>query len=249
MALVQIDNIYLNQIKKAVGWPRIDNLLLDDDEIKDVIVFRCLQDYFTKFPIIKEQSTNISGEMIIDFPDEYTFGVVDCRVVDVGMLGGVGGSFWDMVASQAISNTYMTKGRTGAYGKNRYNPAGLLHQVDHQRQMIKSKQNAYTTIKSRVDYPNRKLYVYANSPGKLNIQWGKYSNDFNDVIFERKNDIIDLCTADLMLHLANSAALLTDSALEVNINVDYLKEMATSLKEAVMERWSQIPDVILLHAV
>jgi len=249
MSLVKIDNTYLNQIKKAVGYPDIDKLLLDDDQIRDLIVYRILQDYYTKFPITFEQSASISGEKVLDFPDEFVFGVLDCRVVDVGMLGGVGGTFWDMVASQAISNTYMTNGRSGAYGKNRYNPNGLLHQVDHQRQMLKSRQNQYTTIKSRVDYPNRKLYVYTSSPGKLNVTWAKYSNNFEDVIFERKNDVIDLAQADLMIHLANSAAMLVDSNLEATINVDYLKEMATALKEKVFEKWDAIPDIILLHAV
>jgi len=249
MSLVSIDTIFLNQIKKTIGWPDIDKLLLDDDQIKDLIVYEQLQNYFTKFPITMEHSENIMGEKILDFPDEFVFGVLDCRVVDVGLLGGVGGTFWDMAASQAISNTYMTNGRSGAYGKQRYNPSGLLHQVDHQRQMLKSRQNQYTTIKSRVDYPNRKLYVYTSSPGKLNITWAKYSNDFNDVIFERKNDVIYLCQASLMMHLANSAAMLNDASLEVTINFEYLKDQADKIKEEVFERWSQIPDVILVHAV
>lgn len=249
MALVTIENTWLSLIKKSIGYPDIDNLLLGDDEIKDLCIFPMLQKYFTKFPIQVEYSQSINGEQEIDFPDDFTFGVVDARVVDVGLVGGVGGSFWDVLAYNNMSSNYISSKTAGAYGVRGYNPSGLMHQRDTQRQLYKSKQNQYTTLKTRVDQVNKKLIAYSSITGTLNIVWAKYSNDFSSVDFEKREDVIKLCQSELMMHLANSSALLSDSSLDVTINTDYLESQATKLKEQVEEKWENYVDIILLHGV
>lgn len=249
MSVVTIDTVWLNQIKKVVASPMIDELLLTDEQIKDLIIFPVLQRYFTKFPIKQEYQASINGEQIIPFPDEYVFGVLDCRVVDIGLLPGSGTSFWDLVMFQATTPVGLSSKGTGAYGVKGYNPSGLLYQRDIERQKYKSQQNNYATVKSRVDFENRQLIVYSSITGALNITWAKYSNNFNDVRFERRDDVIKLCQAELLDHLADTASILSDSGLEITINIDQLKSRATELKDKVEERWSQINDIIWLHSV
>jgi len=249
MAVITITTQELNQVKRVLAFPGVENLLLSDDQIMDYAVFPSMRKYFVKFPIVIEQSQSIIGETIIAFPDDNTFGVVDVRTVDVGLIGGVGGSFWDVVSYQSYNNSYISSKTTGAYGKKGYNPSGLIYQRDVQRQTMKSQQNQYATIKSRVDYPNKRLIAYSSITGTLNISWAKFSDDFDDVKYEYKEDVIKLSQAELMLHLANSAAILVDTGLEVTINTDYLKSSAAEIFTDVAERWAQIPDMILLHQV
>lgn len=238
---------YFNLIKAVIGYPDVDSLLLTDEQIKSFALFPSMQKYFNKFPIRVEQTQSINGETTIAFPDDYTFGVLDARTVDVGLIGGVGGSFWDVVAFQSYNNNYTTSKTTGAYGKKGYNPSGLIYQRDVERQTLKSRQNMYATLKTRVDYTNKQLIAYSSITGTLNITWAKYSNDFNDIQYEYKMDVIKLAQAEVMLHLANSAAMLVDSSLEVSINVDHLKQSATDIFSEIKEKWDAIPDIILLH--
>jgi hypothetical protein len=122
-----------------------------------------------------------------------------------------------------------------------------MQQRDMERYRFKSQQNIYTTIKSRVDTENRRLIVYSSITGALNITWAKYSNDFATVKFERRDDVIKLCQAELLDHLSDSASILSDSGLEININIESLKARATDLKDKIEEKWSQIPDISFIH--
>jgi len=244
---VIISDLNLDLIKRVIAYPMVDALLLDDEDIKDLVIFPVLQKYFTKFPIREEYQTSINGEMSIAFPDDFTFGVLDARVVDIGLLPGSGTAFWDLVMLQMSTSTTATIKGVGAYGVKGYNPSQLMQQRDMERYRFKSQQNMYTTIKSRVDTENRKLIVYSSITGALNITWAKYSNDFATVKFERRDDVIKLCQAELLDHLSDSASILSDSGLEININIDALKTRATDLKEKIQDKWDQIPDISFIH--
>lgn len=245
---ITIDNKYLNQIKKVLAFPGVNELLLNDTQVKELIISPVLEQYFTKFPRRAEETRQINGEVFIPFPDVQTFGVLDCRVTDIGMVGGTGGSFWDIIAFQTSGGSISVNG-TGAYGRKNYNPSGLMYQKDMQRQKFKSQQNTYTTIKSRVDIDNRQLICYTSVSGQLNITWAKYSENFADVRFERRNDVVKLCQAELLHHLADSASILADSGLEVTINTDALKSRADELRDGIWERWDEEKDIILHHSV
>ena len=247
MSDILIEDNYLGLIKKVIASPMVESLLLDDEEIKDLIIFPVLQKYFTKFPLREEYQTSINGEMSVAFPDDYTFGVLDARVVDIGLLPGSGTSFWDLVMFQmSTSNTATIKG-VGAYGVKGYNPSQLMQQRDMERYRFKSQQNMYTTIKTRVDLENRRLIVYSSITGALNITWAKYSNDFSTVKFERRDDVIKLCQAELLDHLIDSASILSDSGLEININIEKLSERSSKLKEDIQTKWDAIPDISFIH--
>ena len=249
MSDILIEDNYLNLIKKVIAAPMVDSLLLDDEEIKDLCIFPVLQRYFTKFPIREEYTASINGETFVVFPDDYTFGVLDARVVDIGLLPGSGTSFWDLVMFQMSTSTTATIKGVGAYGVKGYNPSQLMQQRDMERYRFKSQQNMYTTIKTRVDIENRKLIVYSSITGALNVTWAKYSNDFADVKFERRDDVIKLCQAEVLDHLSDSASILVDSGLEININIEKLSERASKLKEDIQTKWDAIPDNIFVHMV
>lgn len=251
---ILIENKYLNQIKVCLAFPKEDNLLLDDSQIKELCVEPALREYFTKFPIRETQSVykGTDSSVTVPFPDNYTFGVVDCRMVDVGNTTfGTGSDFWNIVAFNTFGGgNVTTNGKYGsAYGQPNYNPNGLLETRELYRNRMKSNQNQYTTIKFIPDFNKREVYVYSNQCGNVNITWTKFSEDFSSVKFQYINDVVDLAKARLMNHFADTAGIITDSNLEITINVDALTSKATELRDKVIEKWSAIPDVIYIHAV
>lgn len=242
---ISITQDWLNQVKKEVAYPKLETLVLTDDQIKEFAVFPALTQYFIKFPIkttIEQYNTDLAT---IPFPDLYTFGLLDCRVVDMGTIGGTGSSFWDILAYQRMG----VLGNTNVYGRRGLNPNGLYQQRLQLMQAMKSQQNLLVTIKFIVDYPNRQVQVYTSTTGKVNITWAKFSNDFEDVIYQRKFDVIQLAQANLLDHVASVFDKITDGTLDVNINVENLRNRATKLREEILDKWMAFPAVVLLHSV
>lgn len=249
MISILIDEVDLWQIKKVLAFPDANNLLLSDDQIKIFCIYPALQEYFRKFPVEQEYQTPINGELILNFPDELTFGVKDGRVTDLGIIGGTGTQFWDLVYYQQVMQTSVFRKGSGAYGIKGYNPNGINQLRDLQRYNMKSYQNLYTTIKFKVDYQNRTANCYSSQAGVLNLVWAKYSNNFNDVKYTYKPFVYMIAQAYLLEHLSDTAGILSDAALDVTINIDALKSRAQELREKVKEVWDAHQDIILLHSV
>ena len=247
---ITITDQYLNQIKKILAFPSIDELLLPDVDIKEYAIFPAMQDYFIKFPIVdrKQYMTGGSSEMIIDFPDEYTFGVTDARVTDVGIITGTGQSFWDLAYFQQLNGGALQGGGAGAYGIKGYNPSSLIQTRDTQRAAYKSFQNTYMTVRYTIDEENRKAMIYSSTTGYINITWAKYSDNFDAVKRPRKFDVVKLAQAYLLDHFADTFSVLSDSALDMSINIEALKSRSQELKTEVRELWNSFPDIIALHS-
>lgn len=242
---VSISNDWLIQIKKALAYPKIETLVLSDDEIKQLAVFPAMTQYFIKFPI--KETVEMYGQdlLTVPFPDTYTYGLVDCRVVDVGTIGGTGSSFWDIIAYQRMG----VSGNMKSYGKRGFNPNSLYQERINQQYAMKSQMNLLATIKFQVDYPNRQVIVYTSTTGKVNITWAKYSTNFEDVLFQRKFDVIKLAQSNLLDHIADTFGIISDGSLDVNINVADIRTRAKELRTEVEEKWIQFPTVIILKNV
>lgn len=244
---IQIDDKYLDQIKVALGYPDATELHLTDDQIKTICVEPALRDYFGKFPIKDIYQAEIRDELIVPFPDDYTFGVMNAKVTDVGMLGGTGSQFWEVVFFNQYSGATSLKNASGAYGIKGYNPNGALQTRDLTRQASKSYQNQWNTVKFRIDNQNKKLYAYSTISGTLNMTWAKYSDNFSDVKFSYINDVINLCQANLIESFLNLNDMISDTSLETTINADALKDRMDTKRNGVWEKWNEIPAIGVLH--
>lgn len=246
---IQISDDWMRLIKKYIGFPDIDYLLLEDADIKEFCVFPAMQKYFIKFPIkaYNQYSIGASGEMVLDFPDSYTYGLIDIRISDVGLVMGTGGSFWDLIYYQQMAGASLRQSG-GAYGIRGYNPSNIVQQREILRASYKSYQNTFATMRYTVDRSAKQVKAYSSVVGYLNITWAKYSDNFEDIKYERKLDVVNLAAAYLLNHLADSAGILTDSALEMSINVESLRTRAKELEEEVINRWGEFQDVLLLHS-
>lgn len=241
---VQITGAYLQQVKKVLAYPSADNLLLTDAQIRSLIVKPELDRYFIKFPIKVTQEYFLSpnAETSIAFPDVLTFGVTDVRVVGKDRINAAGSGFWDLVAfSQMGLNTRYS----GMYGVRGYNPS-FLRQMNIQKRFEIATQSNLGTVSSRMDFPNRTLYVYSNLPGRINVTWAKNSNNFDDVSLERKWDVITLAQAGLLDHMADTAGMVENGS-EVNIASSDLRARASELRTSITDIWKEIPDPIVLR--
>jgi len=246
MGTVIIDTDTINLIKKRIAYPAADEIILSDEEIKTYIVRQALDDYFVKFPLRSEATYSINGEIVLDFPDTITFGVLDVRIVGKGYTSITAGSFWDLVSYQSVGGVSMS--RSAMYGSRirGYNP-NSLRQMRFMNQLANDTLVNQGTYKYRIDIENRKLYAYSSMNATLNVIWAKRSLDFNNVKFQHKWDVIKLAQGYLMQHIADIAGIVSDSAQEISINVDMLKEEAKEQIQSIKEKWMEYPDVVLLR--
>ena len=101
-----IEDNYMNQIKACLAFPDVDNLLLSDEQIKDICIAPALREYFSKFPIKHEyqEPVGYNEEKTVSFPDSYVFGVLTCCVSDIGnnVIGNAGDYLCGMLVSHFI---------------------------------------------------------------------------------------------------------------------------------------------------
>lgn len=235
----------LFEIKKVLAFPAVPSVLLSDEEIKLFCVREGLHRYFTKFPIRESEEMEIYRTLEVDFPDQWTYGVIEARIVDKLVSGsGRGGSFWDLVKYRGIWGNQATR-FGGAFG-TRYNFNNIADTY-FSRKLVWDTLSNESTLSYEVDYTNKKLIVYSSIDAKLLITWAKESINFNDVNYVYKYDVIELCQAKLLRHLADTGSIVSDSTLEKNVNSDALNSRADAIEERIREKWDSIPDIILMR--
>ena len=239
-AIISDEN--LNHIKSVLTYPLEDEIHLADTQITQYCVTPAIDKYFIKFPIKAVTSQSIgTTETEIDFPDTSTFGVLDMKIVGKSSLGTTS-SFWDLL----YYNSNVGTRHGGMYGIKNFNPNGLRQSMYLQRQAESSFSNL-GTVNFRVDITNRVAYAYTTAPGNVEVTWAKKSDDFSNVRFEYKWDVIHLAQAYLLKHLADTASILEMSGSNITINYGELKSRASELEEEVMNKWNEIPSVIVIR--
>ena len=244
---VIISDDWLTLIKTVLAAPTLDRFLLTDDQIKSLCVYPVMHEYFSRWPIKVDYQQEVTGAspLEVPFPDDYTFGIIGMNVVGKsGQTYGQGGgssNFFDILRYQTTGY----RKHTGMYGIPGYNP-GFVQQSYYDRIFqVASEQNNLSTQDYRVYPHEKKIVINSSVNGKILISWAKYSLDFDaDVRFERKMDCIRLAQANLLNHAADTAKLVNDSSLEVNVEWNELRNQAQELRDKVIEQWIEIPGII-----
>lgn len=238
----------LAQIKSIIQFPIIEELILEDDEIKQYCIHPSMQEYFTKFPVLKDAQYSITGYLEVPFPTPETFGTLETRVVNrAGGVGSAGRSqFWNILTYQSMSGNYrgLKSGTLGGgnYG-TRFNFNGLSQQNFASRQVFDSMMNNSSSY-ARTDPYERKVKAYSDVGASLLIKWAMWSLQFADVRYSWQQDVIALSQARLLRYLARSAEIMSNSNIETQVNADALKSEADSMREDVMTRWREIPNIV-----
>ena len=243
--LINITTPYLNQIKVALAYPDVNNLLLEDDQIKEFAVYPAMYAYFKKFPKLEYfEETLSTTESEYPFPDDETFGALQVRTVDKGYSGSSGGSypFWE---------TYFFNKSTASYKRSNYGTSydfgGMGRSYIAQRQLRDSYIEDLSNLRHDIDTDNRKVIVYSSIYAKILIVWAKNSNNFSDVKFEYQRDVIDLAQAYLLQHVADVTGIVSNSATELTIDTSGLKAKAEERFTRIREKWEQIPHPFIMN--
>jgi len=243
---ITITDAHLNEIKEALAYPSVEEVILTDPQIKTLCITPALRIYFTKFPkkAVTTGSLTTSGEVEVAFPDAYTFGVVDARITDkLSNDSANTGNFWEL----ASFNKYGLSARKRTYGIEGYNPNFLRQQKITEMQAERSVRDNVEAIRIKVDIEDRVISFFTNQTCKYFIEWAKYSDDFSDVKFQRINDVIDLCKANVKEQLADTVGLVTNASLDITINADELRSQASELRDPIIEKWAEFPDMTLIN--
>lgn len=234
MSVVVISNEDLNEIKKVIGYPIIPKIILEENEILDYAVKPALRDFYSRFPIKQKFFQRVHGVIEIPFPDEETYGVYLLTFTDKNKVGGSSGSsFLDIIKYQStVGNAF-----TGSnYGK-RFNPSGLS-----QTRMLKKQVGATFantgSYNAFIDYPNRKIDVYAEMPCNLNIIFAKNSYTFDTVPFQRKSQVINLSGSYLLERLITMLKW-KPSVGDIEIDIGALEDYMEDLRNPVLEDWGE----------
>jgi len=240
-----ISSDWIKQIKKVLAFPAVPSVLLTDDEIKYYCVFQALFEYFIKFPKETRYQVVCNGPLTVPFPDAETYGITDVRAVNKFSQTGKNSSFWDVVRWNKYNKGY-TNRSTNARARY-YNFNGLSQALIAERQVLDTVANN-VTYTHYVNSVLKQLELFSSSYCEMLITWASKSNNFeNDVLEEYKWDVIELSQAYLLMHLADTGGIVSDSTLEKQVATDALKSRAEEIKTRIKDKWEQIPDVIVIR--
>lgn len=249
-----ISDQWFNLIKKHLGYPAIDcTPLLDDTQIKELCLFPALQEYFIKFPKIVREMVGIDGNLEIAFPDQNTYAVTDVRVVGKnGSSTSGGGSFFQLLYlnkggfDYGSFSSYLGRRSNSNYGE-RYNPNAIRQATMNYRAVLETELNT-ATFKYFVNKIEKKVEIFSEISAEVAVTWAKFSNDFEDVNYPRRLEVIKLAAAELLHHMADSTQIVDDGNSDQTINVSDLRARAEALRTEVREFWNSINDIVVLRS-
>lgn len=244
--LPEIDTRWLNQIRKVLAYPEVDEILLTPAQIKEFCVIPALLRYFTKFPIKKKDQIAVQQAGTINFPDyseqkQEVIGVTDLRFVNKDYPYG-NSDLWAIVRYQQQGAAMRG---VGGYG-TRYDFGGNSASLIAQQQKYDSLQNL-NSYNADIRWDERKIYYYSSVASALHIEWALSSLNFDHVRPQWRLDVIQLAQAELLWHLGRTTGIIEDTNLDQKVLSSELNAQAKELFDAVMEKWGEIPDPIMVR--
>jgi hypothetical protein len=237
------DEMY-NEIFAVAGYPIItaSDLEISADNIKSLLIWPAMREYFKFFPIQTEAQQTISTSPFeVDFPNTTTFGVLDARLSTARYTGlGVTNNPFINAQNIAISGGR----RTGKYG-TRYSYDFHLVRIieDMERQSIIDTRKAFRV---KVDLNNRKLKGYTNVTGKLIIVWADYSTDFSKIPFSKIDEVQKLAKANILDYLGSIRGQ-QNTDVPNQFNYSMFLDKAEDLREEVLDKWKRQTKVVLIR--
>jgi hypothetical protein len=237
----------INEILSAVGYPTISlsDLEFPNEKVfREVILVPVMREYFTWFPIVKPVEYEIMSTFEIPFPTIQTFTVNQAYLNTAGF--GVRSStnpFLNNSVYRAVNNASSYGG--GLYGtKNDY---GMFSARIQERAERQSLIDTNKCLHLRTNHSDRKVEGWSNITGKLVVQWCEWSENFEDVVFQRRTDVKKLAKAKLMLHLGMLRSQLgATSGLPVNMNYQIFVDKGEKLEEEVLKRWKELTKTVIM---
>jgi hypothetical protein len=244
-APLQIPEYALKRILADLGSPILDareDLLIDEDMVKDLFIAPALQMYFTYWPLKLKEEYQINGQTDIPFPNDQVYGVSSARVALMQQNAQFGNNPFinEVIRRQAAS--FSSYGKT-PYGRDPYMTAGVL--IKEQTEQL-----SYISLRKagnfNIDLSGRRLWGFSNVAGNLIIDWALWSRNWADIKFEHVEDVIKVCKM-YALEFVGGIRQQSDPNTGVTADGSSFLEKAEKIKEEIVNtRWrGRIPIVLL----
>lgn len=230
------------EIISELGYPAVreEDLEFPRDHIRENFIFPALREFFIWFPKTQVESVFVSSEFSIDFPDEFTYGIADARInTSVSGEGKTGSPFIDSLMIRQATGGVRAYGTPYDYG--------IAESKFLERAYSKASMNTMRVKRLDVDTVNKKLNGFTNINGELIITWAKYSENFDDVPFTRKSDVINLAKSQVLRGFASLRGQLS-SDVGVEFNTSDMIARADELEGKVMDKWKAISKVTIIRS-
>lgn len=229
------------EILMEIGYPVVqeDDLEFTREQIKTLMIYPALKQYFIWFPITDQTSQLVTTNFEIPFPDDKTYGIIDARInTDANNVSRTGSPFMNelLISTQKLSSGYY--GTAYDYG--------ITEAKYLENSYAKSAKNSIKAQNIRVDNVNRLVKGSTNVAGELVITWAKYSDNMDDVPFRRKGEVKSLAKSKVLRAFSQ---LRSQIEYETGSSVNYseLLDRANSLEESVMSKWKEFTKVVVIR--
>lgn len=243
MEPILISDNDFNDILTEVGVPyllQLEDIEIPESVMKNTLFANALRYFFNFFPITDEKDYTVSGSFKIDFPDESTFSAYNCQLNNNSI--NAGGSLYSQ--SKIVNAQNWSQSNSGIYGGRGYD-----YQMRQANIMRRTEAQSYisndSAFKVTVKEAGRYVEGYTNITGRLSITWAKFSNNFDDIPFRFKDDVIKLCKINLLRALAMIRGQMAEAGTSGTFNVDLFKDRADTLEEEVKTKFKQFSKVAL----
>jgi hypothetical protein len=243
---ILVPSSIIKRITSALGTPILDlkeDLMIDEEMIKELFIRPAMQLYFTYWPKILKQDYPITQQVQIPFPNNNVYGIAQARVaLNQNANAWSRSPFLNEVLRKQVSS-YGSYGVQPGTRRDPYITAGIL---------IKEQTEALSYISLRkagvfiVDTDERYLRGYSNVSGILVISWAQYFWDWDKIRFEHTEDVIKMCKV-YALRFVGGIRSQSDPNTGVTIDGSSFIEQADKLEEEVLtNRWEgRVPVVVL----
>lgn len=238
---MNIENKEYKEIIMEVGYPIVseDDLEFSREDIEDLMIFPAMREFFIWFPLTEFQSLQITDSFEVDFPDDKTFGIVDARI-NSNISGG------SLTASPFINELLITQRMESSRMYGTRNDYGMMEARRMQKSYAQTAQNSIRARDIRVDEQNKKVFGYSTIQGELVITWAKYSDNFNDIPYRRKQEVIDLAKANVLRAFGMLRGQL-DTDTGVSFNEGDMISRADDLEQKVLDKWRGMTKVVVIR--
>jgi hypothetical protein len=240
MEIIISDSDY-KEIISELGYPIVkeEELEFSREDIQSLFIFPAMREFYIWFPIKSTQSVSSTGSFTIPFPDEYTYGVLDSRINTTASGANHTASPF---MNELIYNSKVSDG--GAYGTR--NDYGFQEARYLRRAELRASADYSKSYKINVNEEARQVEGYSNVTGELVITWAKWSDNFNNIPFRRKGEVINLAKANV---LKGFAMLRGQMSTDVGVEFDTAKfeDRARDLEEKIIEKWQGMTKVAIIR--
>jgi hypothetical protein len=246
--MIIIPESTISEIATEIGYPVIPiekTEIQTKDQLKNLIIWPSMREFFTWFPKINEQEYQVTSNFDISFPNPETFTVANVRMNTAGFIARdatnpfVNNSIYRSVTSY-------TGWGGGQYGTVNDYEARISRFYDRLERASVINYNA--AIKYDCDDLNRKITGFTNVTGRMIVRWCEYSEDWNRIPFQRQEEVIKYAKSRLLRYVGQIRGQQNTGIAQTAFNFQLQLDRAKELEEQSITKWKKFTKVVLLRS-